>query len=151
MVLLICSYLDQEFVRIGYYVDNDFEEEELRENPPENIRDPTILALLKRNILADKPRVTRFSIKWDLSKLNEEEDITELLNIKVDEDCNSDWTESEGPASADACDEDESDDDDQVDTETDLDTSEDSFEQIDAMSCDSSRLPSEGTFMEVDH
>ena len=35
VVLLTCSYLNKEFVRVGYYVNNDYTEEELRENPPE--------------------------------------------------------------------------------------------------------------------
>ena len=79
VVLLICSYLDQEFVRVGYYIDNNYEDLELRENPPM----PPKLDLLKRNILADKPRVTRFDIKWDPRKLDEIPH--ELLNVQVDE------------------------------------------------------------------
>jgi histone chaperone ASF1 len=94
VMLLICSYLEQEFVRIGYYVDNDFEDEALRENPPSNILEGQCLSLLKRNILADKPRVTRFNIKWDPSKLNEEEDLSELMNIKVDDCVDGEWSDS---------------------------------------------------------
>ena len=96
-MLLICSYLDQEFVRIGYYIDNDFEDEALRENPPANTLDPQVLAILKRNILVDKPRVTRFNIKWDPSKLDEAEDISELINLKVEEDsseADDSWSDS---------------------------------------------------------
>ena len=35
VVLLTCSYFDKEFVRVGYYVNSDYMDEELRENPPE--------------------------------------------------------------------------------------------------------------------
>ncbi len=34
VVLLTCSYRDQEFVRIGYYVNNEYTDQELIENPP---------------------------------------------------------------------------------------------------------------------
>ena len=34
VVLLTCSYLNQEFIRVGYYVNNEYEEPELKENPP---------------------------------------------------------------------------------------------------------------------
>ncbi|XP_028785521.1 histone chaperone ASF1B isoform X2 [Neltuma alba] len=34
VLLLTCSYLGQEFVRVGYYVNNDYDDEQLREEPP---------------------------------------------------------------------------------------------------------------------
>ena len=34
MVLLTCSYCNNEFVRIGYYVNNEYTDPELSENPP---------------------------------------------------------------------------------------------------------------------
>jgi histone chaperone ASF1 len=61
VVLIVCSYNEQEFVRVGYYVNNEYEDMELRETPPE-IPD---LSKVVRNILAEKPRVTRVPIKWD--------------------------------------------------------------------------------------
>lgn len=36
-----------------------------RENPPEITKNPAVIARLTRSILADKPRVTRYTIKWD--------------------------------------------------------------------------------------
>ncbi|RCI02350.1 Histone chaperone asf1 [Rhizopus stolonifer] len=60
VVLLSCLYKDQEFVRVGYYVNNEYKDEALRENPPEQV----IVDKLQRNILADKPKVTRYTIKW---------------------------------------------------------------------------------------
>ncbi|KAJ3107458.1 Histone chaperone asf1 [Phlyctochytrium planicorne] len=61
VVFLTCSYKDNEFIRVGYLVNVDYNTEELRENPPEK----TEIDKLERNILTDKPRVTRFNIKWD--------------------------------------------------------------------------------------
>lgn len=34
VLLLTCSYLNQEFVKLGYYVNNDYEYEQLGEEPP---------------------------------------------------------------------------------------------------------------------
>lgn len=60
VVLLTCSYRNQEFVRVGYYVNNEYTEPELRENMPME----TDFSKLQRNILATSPRVTRFKIDW---------------------------------------------------------------------------------------
>lgn len=61
VILLTASYRDQEFIRVGYYVNNAYETEELRENPPEKVD----LTQVRREVLVSKPRVTRFNIKWD--------------------------------------------------------------------------------------
>lgn len=61
VILLSCSYNDREFVRVGYYVNNEYDSEELRENPPSKVQVEHVV----RNILAEKPRVTRFNIVWD--------------------------------------------------------------------------------------
>ena len=61
MIILSCSYNDKEFVRVGYYVNNEYDTEELRENPPAKVAIDHVV----RNILAEKPRVTRFNIVWD--------------------------------------------------------------------------------------
>lgn len=34
VVLITCTYRSQEFIRIGYYVNNEYTDPELRENPP---------------------------------------------------------------------------------------------------------------------
>ncbi|KAL7989312.1 hypothetical protein Chor_011978 [Crotalus horridus] len=34
VILITCTYLCQEFIRIGYYVNNEYINPELRENPP---------------------------------------------------------------------------------------------------------------------
>ncbi len=54
VVLLTCSYLNREFIRIGYYVNNEYTDEELKENPPATV----IVEKLQRIILAEKPKVS---------------------------------------------------------------------------------------------
>lgn len=61
VILLTCAYDGREFVRVGYYVNNEYDSEELNAEPPAK----PIVERVQRNILADKPRVTRFAIKWD--------------------------------------------------------------------------------------
>ncbi|XP_074835983.1 histone chaperone ASF1B [Carettochelys insculpta] len=61
VVLITCTYLGQEFIRVGYYVNNEYTDPELRENPPLK----PDFSQLQRNILASNPRVTRFHINWD--------------------------------------------------------------------------------------
>ena len=60
VILLSCSYDGREFVRVGYYVNNEYDSEELNAEPPAK----PIIDRVRRNILAEKPRVTRFAIKW---------------------------------------------------------------------------------------
>ncbi|KAH6847334.1 ASF1 like histone chaperone-domain-containing protein [Chaetomium sp. MPI-CAGE-AT-0009] len=61
VILLTCAYDGREFVRVGYYVNNEYESDELRDEPPAK---PDV-EKIRRNVLANKPRVTRFAIKWD--------------------------------------------------------------------------------------
>lgn len=61
VVLLTCSYRSKEFIRVGYYVNNEYQDQELKENPPSS----PIYSKLERSILATQPRVTRFKIDWD--------------------------------------------------------------------------------------
>jgi histone chaperone ASF1 len=60
-VLVTCSYAEQEFFRVGYYVNNYYENPELAENPPER----PLLDQVTRHILVEKPRVTKFQIQWE--------------------------------------------------------------------------------------
>lgn len=80
IVLLTCSYRGQEFVRVGYFINNDYTDPELKEVPPPK----PIFEKLTRNILATKPRVTRFKINWD--------DSSTATNgeMNMDEACGSD-------------------------------------------------------------
>lgn len=61
VVLLTCSYRGHEFLRVGYFINNEYTDAELKENPPAQPQFDKI----QRNILGDKPRVTRFKINWD--------------------------------------------------------------------------------------
>lgn len=60
VILLSCSYEDREFVRVGYYVNNEYIDEALALEPPAK----PVIEKVQRQILAEKPRVTRFAIKW---------------------------------------------------------------------------------------
>ncbi|XP_042636230.1 histone chaperone ASF1B-like [Orycteropus afer afer] len=55
VVLITCTY------RVGYYINNEYPNPELQENPPQK----PDFSQLQRNILASNPRVTRFHINWD--------------------------------------------------------------------------------------
>ncbi|KAK2998183.1 hypothetical protein RJ639_023323, partial [Escallonia herrerae] len=59
-ISLVSPYLWLEFVRVGYYVNNDYDDEQLREEPPQKV----LTDQVQRNILADKPRVTKFPINF---------------------------------------------------------------------------------------
>lgn len=82
VLLLTCAYNGTEFIRVGYYVNNEYADEELRENPPSAVR----LDRVVRNILAEKPRVTRFPCEFDAPSIptaNEMDDL-ETENDPVD-------------------------------------------------------------------
>lgn len=71
VILLTCSYDGREFVRVGYYVNNEYDSEELNADPPSK----PIIERVRRNVLAEKPRVTRFAIKWYVFFLRISKDI----------------------------------------------------------------------------
>lgn len=92
VVLVTCSYKEREFVRVGYYVNNEYhdpnapppppppntdtttttegsnpdsmEEEDEENKPVLQLPNPIPLERIQRQILADKPRVTKFPISW---------------------------------------------------------------------------------------
>lgn len=64
VVLVTCSYKEREFVRVGYYVNNEYTGEYDPEVGPPSLAKGLDMALVQRQILADKPRVTKFSIPW---------------------------------------------------------------------------------------
>jgi len=66
VLILTASYRDKEFVRVGYYVNTEYEDEPRRLEPPA-IVDFTGLI---RNVLVEKPRVTRFNNPWDSETKN---------------------------------------------------------------------------------
>ncbi|KAH9467563.1 hypothetical protein Pst134EA_011204 [Puccinia striiformis f. sp. tritici] len=75
VILLTASYKNKEFVRVGYYVNTEYDTPELRALYPDTELvtdemlkarpDPPVIPQLVRNVLAEKPRVTRFKITWD--------------------------------------------------------------------------------------
>ena len=65
-ILLCCSYNGQEFFRCGYYLNNLYDNEDMNENPPEQVQVDRIV----RSVLADKPRITKFNIDWDVEAKN---------------------------------------------------------------------------------
>jgi histone chaperone ASF1 len=58
-LILTGSYKEQEFVRVGYYQNTEYDDESLKESPPAR----PVFERLVRDI-SRKPRVTRFQIKW---------------------------------------------------------------------------------------
>lgn len=72
VVLVTCSYREKEFVRVGYYVNNEYTEEYDEEvGPPK----PLDMNKVRRSVLAEKPRVTRFPIQWEDNKNAEIENV----------------------------------------------------------------------------
>ncbi|KAK4048452.1 Histone chaperone asf1 [Microbotryomycetes sp. JL201] len=78
VILLTCSYNDQEFIRIGYYVNTEYSDPALKAQLEASMEegaaekglvapDPTQhIDKLVRSVLADKPRVTKYSVKWSV-------------------------------------------------------------------------------------
>lgn len=61
VILLECSYRSQNFIRVGYYVSNEYTDPAMQEEPPSQPQ----FDKLQRNILASNPRVTKFKINWE--------------------------------------------------------------------------------------
>lgn len=61
VVLVTCSYREKEFVRVGYYVNNEYTEPYDEEVGPQK---PLDMSKVQRCVLSDKPRVTRFPVQW---------------------------------------------------------------------------------------
>jgi len=78
VVLVTCSYKEREFVRVGYYVNNEYNDPNALPPPPTmgdngeavpaaatpSLPNPIPIEHIQRQILADKPRVTKFPISW---------------------------------------------------------------------------------------
>lgn len=62
-LILTGSYNDQEFVRVGYYQNTEYDNEEMLAREAEKPIRPIAWDRLVRDI-AKNPRVTRFQIKW---------------------------------------------------------------------------------------
>ncbi|KAJ1605325.1 putative ASF1 anti-silencing function 1 like protein [Cryptosporidium canis] len=75
VILILGSYRNEEFIRIGYYVHNVYMDPLLEDNPP----DIPILDKLQRIVLSESPRLTRFNISWD-SRHEEQANSQKSLN-----------------------------------------------------------------------
>ncbi len=67
---------------MGYYVNNEYMDEALAEDPPTK----PVIEKVRRNILAEKPRVTRFAIKWDSEESAPAEFPPEQPDVDAQED-----------------------------------------------------------------
>lgn len=56
VIIIAASYRDKEFVRVGYYVNTYYEDEAMNENPGDKVD----WEKLHRNVLIEKPKVTRY-------------------------------------------------------------------------------------------
>ncbi|GAB5362085.1 hypothetical protein AAMO2058_000768200 [Amorphochlora amoebiformis] len=68
IMLLTCHYKEKEFIRVGYYVNNYCDNKEFVQkfsDPEGKLTRLPPINLIKRNIAASQPRVTRFDIPWD--------------------------------------------------------------------------------------
>eukprot|EP00871_Galdieria_phlegrea_P005212 jgi/Galph1/5692/GphlegSOOS_G4375.1 len=68
-VLITCSYKEEEFIRIGYYLNNEYDDASLQENPPTTL----LLNRIQRRVFAEEPRVTRFLHPFDSNESYREE------------------------------------------------------------------------------
>jgi histone chaperone ASF1 len=81
VVLVTCSYREKEFVRVGYYVNNEYMEEYDEEvGPPK----PLNMNKVRRSVLAEKPRVTRFPIQWGDNKDEEIENVQQNGQVSME-------------------------------------------------------------------
>jgi histone chaperone ASF1 len=70
VVLVTCSYKEQEFARVGYYVNNEYNDDNYDPATAGPLPSPLDLTKVSRHILVGKPRVTRFPINWSHGPIN---------------------------------------------------------------------------------
>ncbi|OII71710.1 ASF1 anti-silencing function 1 like protein [Cryptosporidium ubiquitum] len=90
VVLILGSYRNEEFIRIGYYVHNVYTDPLLEDNPP----DIPILDKLQRIILSESPRLTRFNIAWDTKQDDQNSSYHDEDQINSQESSNNDSHDS---------------------------------------------------------
>lgn len=83
--MLICTYDDKEFFRVGYYVNNYYEDQKLAENPPTKPQ----VKKIKRSLLADKPRLVKFDIDWTAGKNQKTTNFNSYLNVDDEKESSS--------------------------------------------------------------
>lgn len=115
VVLVTCSYRDQKFVQIGYYINNEYSEPYEEGTLP----NPIEISKLYRNIFAAEPRVTRFAVNWsgDSGNIAVEGGATEdaTATAGADDDEGMDLNDMEEDEDGDDDDDDEDDDEKEID------------------------------------
>lgn len=89
VILLTCSYDVREFVRVGYYVNNEYLDDSgqaMSEEAVAALCGKIDVSRVQRNIKAEKPRVTRFAIKWDSEESAPPEFPPEQADVDAQED-----------------------------------------------------------------
>ncbi|KAJ2901695.1 Histone chaperone asf1 [Coemansia aciculifera] len=129
VILLTCSYKEKEFVRIGYFVENSYIDEALLLAPP----DVPVIDKIYREVLSEKPRVTRFPINWDDPSKEEAPPVQPADNDMVDEDAmDADNQDAEDALAGDEEEDEEEEgeeEDEEVEDEVDLDLTKDEDEE----------------------
>ncbi|KAJ2366839.1 Histone chaperone asf1, partial [Coemansia sp. RSA 2610] len=85
VIMLRCDYMSRTYTRIGYYVHSAYTDEALQANPPA----APALDKVQRSILAEKPRVTQFTINWEDPTQDEQppaQSVEEMMAGDDDED-----------------------------------------------------------------
>uniref|UniRef100_A0A6U3URN5 Anti-silencing function protein 1 n=1 Tax=Ditylum brightwellii TaxID=49249 RepID=A0A6U3URN5_9STRA len=83
VLLVTCSYREQEFARVGYYVSNEYTVPyDAEVGPPK----PLDVEKVQRTILADKPRVTRFPINWGDEQQQQQQTDTQQEQEQLNDD-----------------------------------------------------------------
>eukprot|EP01100_Stratorugosa_tubuloviscum_P006107 TRINITY_DN2650_c0_g3_i1.p1 TRINITY_DN2650_c0_g3~~TRINITY_DN2650_c0_g3_i1.p1 ORF type:complete len:155 (-),score=71.13 TRINITY_DN2650_c0_g3_i1:106-570(-) len=61
VLMISCAYKNQDFVHIGFFVRNEYDNQEMMDEPP-TVPD---YSKVQRAILIEQPRQTRLDISWD--------------------------------------------------------------------------------------
>uniref|UniRef100_A0A914ZLH6 Anti-silencing factor n=1 Tax=Parascaris univalens TaxID=6257 RepID=A0A914ZLH6_PARUN len=81
VLLLKCSYREQLFIKVGWFVTVEYTDPEMKENPPLI----PVLDKLQREVCMEDVRVTTFPIKWDNASEEALEDGAEANGSPVKE------------------------------------------------------------------
>ncbi|KAM3175234.1 hypothetical protein ACTXT7_008913 [Hymenolepis weldensis] len=142
VVLIQALYHEREFIRIGYYVSNEYKSEELASEPPAK----PLIDELKRTVLTTDPRVTRFPIDWGDGLLDgmpepevNEEEVIDEKDVVMGEGTPPSQQNEEEEGSGDknqAYTEDDGDDSEEALKDNEVDPDEDSAAEIDLEAID---------------
>eukprot|EP00210_Caulerpa_lentillifera_P001208 g1164.t1 len=69
-VVVSCLFNDHEFIRVGFYVNVEYKDEELREHPPEH----PVFDKLIRNVANDNPRITTKPLEMQIKNQSQEQE-----------------------------------------------------------------------------